>query len=394
MDSETPTRRRPAEARSVRGAALRNALIAVGALACAVSVAVWIIGGNDSETPEPVVSNQDTGDAAAARPVAMGSTMDSATDAAMDAAIARTSRDVLAEFKHSAIRVWPYVIFLEDFGDERVNERYAKDYRVRITAFYDYMKKTYPNVVNKEPETPFRIIVLRDRASFNKFNALNGNGALAGARAFYHPQAKFIYTYEQSPGGVPLFVRGVVFHECTHQLLDFLRPKNRYNESIWFEEAIADFHAGAKIQPVGDGGFTYEPGHLNRPRLNQMARALERKNYFSLPLLFQCRTYGEADAAYKRKFGGDGGRGKGLLYYQGWSFIYFCMVGPNKAHREAIFRYIDQDVGQGEGDYNILNQAFEISDSKQWEPIQREWEAYVRSLIEARNAARATDRSR
>ncbi len=308
---------------------------------------------------------------------------------AMHATVSQMRFNYLKDFKHTAIRMWPYIVFLEDFGNERANARYAKDYRIRITAFYDYMKKTYPNIVNKEPETPFRIIVLKDRASFNKFNALNGNGASAGARAFYHLQTKFIYTYEKGDGGDSLFERGVVFHECTHQLLDFLRPKNRYSESMWFEEALSDFHAGVKIQPIGDGEFTYELGHLNSARLNQMATALKTKKYFKLSEMFQCRTYGEADAAYRRKFGGGGSRGKGLLYYQGWSFIYFCMEGPNKAHRDAILRYLDQDVGQGEGDYNILNQAFKISNHDQWEPIQREWEAYVRDLIKERKAARA-----
>ena len=47
-------------------------------------------------------------------------------------------------------------------------------------------------------------------------------------------------TDEKSEGGDSLFERGVVFHECTHQLLDFLRPKHRYSESMWFEEALSD----------------------------------------------------------------------------------------------------------------------------------------------------------
>ncbi len=381
QDRCMPPEKERARGRAASGSVLLKVLIAASALAAVVAVVMLLTSRGSSEDTE--VASTASDELADARRVAM------------DAAIDRTALLHLGGVKHFAVRAWPYVLLVEDLGSDRANERCARFYRDRVVAFYDYVRKAYPRVAGKEPESPLRIIVLRDRASFDKFNVANGLGSAGGGSlpnvvSYYDKNAKLACIYEESSGETDPCT---IVQLCTYQLLDFLRPEHRYNESRWFDDGLAEFHAGVEVRASDDGGVTFEFGRVNDVRLNQMAIALRANRYLPLPMLFQCRTDGEADASCRRLFGGGGSRGKHLLHDQGWSFIYFCMNGPNPTHRESILRYLDQDVGQGEGDYNILSQSFGISDHAQWDAIQCEWEAYLRHLVREREAKRASESS-
>lgn len=356
---------------ATHGAASVRVVIAGGALACALLVVVLLVFGGGDEKGE--ASESDSTER---------SSWADARREAMDAAITRTDLLHLGRVEHFTVRTWPYVIFIEDFGSDRANERHARYYTDRVSAFYRYAKQTYPLVAGKDPVSPLRIIVLKDRASFTKFNAANGLGFTDGdgptrTLSYYHIAAKFVCTYHK---GADDSDRCTILHDCTHQLLDFLRPKRRSSESMWFEEGLAEFHSGVRTRRNDDGGLAYEFGQVNHALLSQIAKAVGREACFSLPVLFQCRTYGEAEEAFGRMFGGLKARGRDLLDCQGWSFIYFCMTGPNRAHRDSLMRYFHYDVGRGQGDYNTLMRAFRIDDHTQWAPIQREWRTFVDRL--------------
>ena len=70
--------------------------------------------------------------------------------------------------------------------------------------------------------------MLKDQASFNKFNEQLAGGARdPSVRAYFNTVTKFVYTYERDERGSKLdreLSRGVMSHVCTHQLVDFLRP--------------------------------------------------------------------------------------------------------------------------------------------------------------------------
>ena len=303
---------------------------------------------------------------------------------AMHKAVQNLKNDYLKDYKTFSVMEWPYVLMIESFGSKKQDEHYAAENRSRVRAFYRYMKKTYPDLVTREPAHPFRIIVLKDGKSFNKFNARMAGGAREpGVRAYYHILTKFIYTYEKMKGSsraVREFSLGVLFHECTHQFLGFLRPKNNIRDSMWFEEALAEFHGGVRTSGRGkDGLLLYTLGELNNLRLAHVKYALKVKRYFDLPTLFRCRTYDEADATFRSRFGLRGS-GKSLLYCQGWSFIYFCMKGPNPKCRKAMLDYIKMDVGDGDGEYGSMLKAFGLASDDQWKPIEREWKAFVNKL--------------
>jgi len=302
----------------------------------------------------------------------------------LHAAARNLKNDYLNDYNVFAVLEWPYVVLIEDFGSKARNDYYGDENRSRVRAFYQYMKKTYPDIVTREPENPFRIIVLKDEKSFHRFNMrVDKKERDPGVRAFFHTISKFIYTYEKTKGATALgreFERGVIFHEATHQFLDFLRPRNNIRDSMWFEEALADFHAGVRIQGRDKDGLPrYVLGKINNTRLLQVKMAIKRKQYFHLSTMFGCKSYDEADQSFVQRFGIHG-RGKGLLYCQGWSFIYFCLEGPNPKYRKAMLDYIKRDVGDGDGEYESMIRAFGLASDDQWKPIEREWKAYITKL--------------
>jgi len=162
----------------------------------------------------------------------------------------------------------------------------------------------------------------------------------------------------------------------------FLRPRNSLSDSCWFEEAFAEYLAGVKIRKKKDEAVPrYELGAINIEECRSVQSAIRARRNFPFIDLFRCRTYEEADSTYYGRFGErSDGRGKRLLYCQGWSFIYFCMHEPSGKYRTKLLDYIREDVA-GNGDYQTLCKCFGIAEDKQWEPIEREWLAFTRKLL-------------
>ena len=75
-----------------------------------------------------------------------------------------------------------------------------------------------------------------------------------------------------------------------------------------------------------------------------------------------------------------GGFGQGLLYCQGWSFVYFCMNGADGKYRDKLTSYITKDAAGDSFGYETLCECFGIAEDDQWKPIEREWLAYVKRL--------------
>jgi len=308
--------------------------------------------------------------------------------AAMQRAVDSVRYHLLKNVKHFAVRAWPYVIFIEDFGKKSQNDFYAWEKKAQVLAFYRYMKKTFPHLVKREPKIPYRIIVFKDRESFDRYH---GGGASLDARAYYNLRTKFVYYYEREKGlsgQLPETILGVLFHECTHQLVDDMRPRDSVIQSVWFNEAFAEYiGAVRKTGRDAKGAVTFEIAKVNLHLLESIHDCLKDDYYFPLHTMFQLRDYEEADHVGFNLFG-KRGLGQWLLYAQGWSFIYFCMHEPSGRYREKMLRYVTADVG-GEGDHETLARCFGLKHpEKEWKEIEREWLAYIRRLDRDGNLSR------
>jgi hypothetical protein len=302
----------------------------------------------------------------------------------------------LRDVPHFAVREWPYVLFVEDFGSKERNDYYSSEKADQVRAFWQHMNKTFPGLINKEREVPFQVIVFKDAASYNRFNSGQHAGSGSGgttsrARAHFSLLTKFVYYYEKEAKGSNFDAEatlGVLFHECTHQLLNWLRPaQNEASPSMWFEEAFAEYIGAVKKtgkyekDENGVDRMTFEISRVNKYRLPHIHRMIQLKHIFSLPTMFRCRTYDEANSTFRIKFGQAGGHGQLLLYSEGWSFVYFCMNEPSGKYRDKMIDYIKKDAAGDSFGYETLCESFGLGRrDEEWQPIEREWLAYVRRL--------------
>jgi len=303
---------------------------------------------------------------------------------AMHSAVSSLRNQYLRDLELTVVKEWPYVVLIENFGTPKRMQYHHDAKAAQLRAYYRYVRETYPELTSKEPDTPFCIIIFKDRKRFLDFNKQRNNDK-SEARAFYNRQSRFVYTYEKESKGRwvrPAYTIGVLYHECTHQYLDFLRPRNSLSDSCWFEEAFAEYLAGVKIVKKKDEPVPrYELGAINIEECRSIQGAIRARRNFPFVDLFRCRTYDEADSTYNLRFGEKGERrGMQLLYCQGWSFIYFCMQEPTGKYRAKFLDYVREDVA-GNGDYRTLCKCFGIAGDDQWKPVEREWLAYTKKLL-------------
>jgi hypothetical protein len=314
---------------------------------------------------------------------------------AMESAIKNAKHLYLRDVPHFAVREWPYVLFVEDFGTKERNEYYSHEKADQVRCFWRYMNETFPGLVNKEPKIPFRVIVFKDAASYNRFNSGQHSGGGSGgttsrARAHFSLRTKFVYYYEKNAKGSNFDAEttlGVLFHECTHQLLNWLRPHgNKASPSMWFEEAFAEYIGAVRKtgkyvkDEQGRDRMTFDVARVNKYRIAPIQVLIKRNQIFTLEDMFRCRSYEEANSIFSRKYGKRGGMGQSLLYCQGWSFVYFCMNEPSGKYRDKMIDYIRKDAAGDSYGYETLLQCFGLKSDADWKPIQKEWLSYTRRL--------------
>jgi len=314
---------------------------------------------------------------------------------AMESAIKNAKHLYLKDVPHFAVREWPYVLFVEDFGTKERNEYYSAEKADQVRCFWRYMNETFPGLINKEPEIPFRVIVFKDAASYNRFNSGQHAGGGSGgttsrARAHFSLLTKFVYYYEKNATGSNFDAEttlGVLFHECTHQVLNWLRPRgNEASPSMWFEEAFAEYVGAVKKtgqyvkDDQGRDRMTFDVARVNKYRINPIQVLIKRKQIFTLFEMFQCRSYEEANNTFSLKYGKRGGMGQSLLYCQGWSFVYFCMNEPSGKYRDKMIAYIKKDAAGESFGHETLLQCFGLKNEQDWKPIEKEWLSFTRRL--------------
>lgn len=298
-------------------------------------------------------------------------------------AVASIKNQYLEDFDVATVMEWPYVVVLQFMGSDRLTAHFRAEKADQTRAFHRAFKATFPVLAAKKLDRPLSIITFRDRKTFLDFTSKRGDD-MSGARAFYDPQSRFVYSYEREAKGIRVsheYLLGVMFHECTHQYLDQLRPRDSLSESVWFEEALAEYFGGSRpLKRDAEGRMQYELGVMNHEQALLAQSAIRAKRHFPLPVMFRCRTYDEANTSYQQHFGvRREDVGKILLYCQGWSFIHFCLNEPSGKFRKRFLAYAREDI-LGNGDYETLCTCFGIAEDAQWKPVERQWLAFTMKL--------------
>jgi len=119
---------------------------------------------------------------------------------AMHSAASSLKHQYLGDLDLTVVKAWPYVVLIENFGTRKVMKHHHDAKAAQLEAYHRYFKATYPELASKEPDTPFCVIIFKDRKRFLDFNKQRNNDK-SEARAFYNRQSRFVYTYEKERGG-------------------------------------------------------------------------------------------------------------------------------------------------------------------------------------------------
>ncbi len=182
----------------------------------------------------------------------------------------------------------------------------------------------------------------------------------------------------------------VMFHEGTHQLVDYATKKwnfPQWKDSPWFQEGFADFMGGherkltyseEKEKFVNE--FTL--GQFIKHRYAHVQQAMNVDDALSVHDLVHLDFITFKAAQNNQEGDGQNQRLTGLVYSQGWALVMFLNyyegdVGYPK-YREDFHVYMQAET-RGEGGGAKFGEIFLLESEEDWADFDREYREYVYS---------------
>lgn len=227
----------------------------------------------------------------------------------------------------------------------------------------------------KEVEEPIAVVIFASKAGYDNWQKRNPQyPASQFIGAYYLPALKRLMLWNTGDTG---FI-GVMFHEGTHQLVHFTCPNGFI--SPWFQEGIAEFFNGHKIEqrldPVsGQVVQEYKLGQFLKDRSGALLGAIQGGSAFSVHDLVhidyprfwkaQADQAGDSDAQHLVS----------MIYAQGWGLIMYLHYAENGKYREGFDRYFEAEIA-GTADGDLFGEIFELETDEDWAAFDqavREW---------------------
>jgi Protein of unknown function (DUF1570) len=214
----------------------------------------------------------------------------------------------------------------------------------------------------KPMEEPTPVLVLRYDTDYTKY-CTRGEGGPIFSLAHFEPFSKRLVTWKDPDRTDRNDVKGpsvdglrtVVFHEGTHQLVDYYTtakdPNWGADQSLWFSEGIADYFGGhSRTWDENAGKWRYEPGLINEERVQQVDGARQGGFLFSLENLldFRRRDY-EKSIEDRAK--------TATAYAQGWALVYLLSNWNDNKYREKFDEYVKKELA-GESGPKAFQEVF------------------------------------
>jgi hypothetical protein len=282
----------------------------------------------------------------------------------------------------------PYVIFVEEnAGWSPMTE--AKTLFSPLKAILDAFLREFGGLGLEPLEMPVPVVYFVSEERYGEYNKSIGN---VGMNVLAH--------YEPTSGRLVLN-RGVnhevVIHEGTHQIFDKytknMLPHPR--QSFWFQEGIAEWFGGSNRLQAKDGSWTYETGVLLEGRLGEW-RTLEEHEFKLADLLQQ--TYTKRNEYMIQP---DGQKKIGLVYAQGWFFIYFMnhfnvgadgmvKIGQKGKYADGWSEYLKSELN-GKTGKKVFMECLKLDDAA-LERMHREYVDYFKFVVRKQNLGQVKDK--
>ncbi|MCB9933125.1 MAG: hypothetical protein H6841_06875 [Planctomycetes bacterium] len=309
-------------------------------------------------------------------------------------------------------------VFIETLESKKALLAHLYDwFRVNLIDKYNLQRqKPKDNAAIAQKEGwPMEIVVLKDRATFEKYCEDSMGQPMPGARAFYSPIDEQVMTYDDRSDSSPdtqWFNESVLIHETFHMLSDYFASNPKFTEadlqqsprytSILVQEGLTDSVSGFKRE--GDGAnATYEFFELNHLRLQEFQavyKILGNEPLYRIRDTIECRHYGQVRAKAQERWLDRKWKVHPMwinqismsIYYasacQTSYFFQFYKEGGKYPYRDKWWDFVGMDY-KGEIDLNSYDdnsgiakfkEVFGIKSDKDWDDMEKKWLEYTMDL--------------
>lgn len=325
-----------------------------------------------------------------------------------------------------------FMVFVEKpIGSESLDESFLETLESKkalLRHLYDWFKENLIDKYNLQRQKPkgeaerahlegwpMEIVVLKDRATFEKYCEDTMGQPMPGARAFYSPIEERVMTYDDrsDPSADTLwFNESVLIHETFHMLSDFFATNPKFTEeelmtaprytSILVQEGLTDSVSGFKRQGEGiDSTYTFmELNHLRLSDFQQVYKILGNKPLFRIRDTIECRSYGQVQRKSFERWQEEKWKvnpqwvvniSMGLYYATACQVSYFFQFykeGGKYPYRDDWWEFIGMDY-KGEillksyDDNSAIakfKEVFGIKSDKDWDELEKKWIDFTMGL--------------
>jgi tetratricopeptide (TPR) repeat protein len=233
-------------------------------------------------------------------------------------------------------------------GNKRVGrtpeeEKYAKEFNEVLQTLFNIFDREFGDKFGLKDmvEDVIPVYVFASHDKYKEYGRASGMGAaIEVAGGHYEPYTGRFFVFR---GINDIF--SIVFHEGTHQLVDYARRQKGGHEAamresmVWFGEGIANYFMAYQKDNMGG----YQIGKLNQWYVDQIIAVMATKKYIPLKD-FMKWTLGDMWNNTARQ----GQQVLGLCYMQSWAIVYFCYKSPDKKYKEMFDEYMRRELcGKG-----------------------------------------------
>jgi hypothetical protein len=251
----------------------------------------------------------------------------------------------------------PYVVIVQrdaDYDTKDVGERWGEVLmQLRETFLARFRKLDLPPM-----DRPTPLLLLRYDTDYVKYlrrgDTEGRPSTMTTSDAHFEPFSKRLVTWKDPDGrgtNTPRVVseeevRTILFHEGTHQLVDYYTKTRASNldESLWFSEGIADYFGGhGRSWDETSGRWRYEPGLINVERVARVGDAKAGNFLFKIRdlLAYRRRDYEREKESNQPK--------TATAYAQGWALVYLLSNWNDQKYRERFDAYVKRELNGESG---------------------------------------------
>ena len=258
-----------------------------------------------------------------------------------------------------------------------------------LAAEYGGRPDYKPSVRSFADGCPAIIWIFDNKDSWSEYHKKQNIDIPSFAAGYFNGETEFVYLYDEgNEGDARIFEIAKNLHEGTHQLHHFFaRQLNNWRKldisQSWIGEGLAEYFGAHKMKQDGTIEFT----QLNYSRMKEaqiMAKELKdaKQEYpiAEISEMVKWTSYGQA-TEYAHKRGVNPNIGMGVfIYQQGAMLLYMCLDGLNGKYKKQMGDYFKMVLMQEEGQAPF-RRAFGIRDEDEWEPLQKDFEAFVKDML-------------